>query len=175
MEVIRGKVWKFGDYISTDLIMPGKFKFKTIDPDELAKYAMEGIDPKFSERAEEGDIIVAGKDFGCGSSREQAPLALHRLGIGGIIAKSFARIFFRNAINVGIPVVENPDVPERTEPGQRLEVDLEEARIKNLDSGEEFKIKPLPPFLLQILKNGGLVEQYKKGGEFRWEKSEIKK
>lgn len=173
MEAIRGKVWKFGDHISTDLIMPGKFKFKTIDPDELAKYAMEGADPQFSEKVEKGDIIVAGKDFGCGSSREQAPLALSQLGIGAIIAKSFARIFFRNAINVGIPVIEDAEIPELTKGGETLEIDLEKARVKNLDSGEEFKIESLPPFLLKILKDGGLVEQYKKEGKFVWEKSKI--
>lgn len=168
MRVLKGKVWKFGDHVSTDLIMPGKYKFKTIDPDELARHVMEGADPQFSEKMNEGDIIVAGRNFGCGSSREQAPLALKRLGVGGIVAKTFARIFFRNSINLGIPVVENGEIPERTKSGETLEIALERGKIKNLDSEEEFEIKPLPSFLLQIIEDGGLIEQYKKTGEFRW-------
>ncbi|MEA1904322.1 MAG: 3-isopropylmalate dehydratase small subunit [Candidatus Hadarchaeota archaeon] len=169
MSAIRGKVWKFGDDISTDLIMPGKYKFKTMDPDELAKHAMEGADPEFSEKASKGDIIVGGGNFGCGSSREQAPQALKQLGIGAVVAESFARIFYRNAINVGLPAVESEDVPQNTNLGDELEVDLDKDTVKNISSGKKFPIKPMPDFLLQILKDGGLVEQYKKRKKFQWE------
>lgn len=170
MEKIEGNVWKFGDDISTDLIISGKYKFKTLDMGKLSKHAMEGADPDFSEKVERGDIIVAGENFGCGSSREQAPLVLKELGVGAIISKFFARIFFRNAINVGIPVIENEEIPERTNPGDKLEIDLEAGKVKNLSTGETFEIDPLPDFLLQMLKDGGLVEQYKKKGKFQWEK-----
>lgn len=170
MEKIEGNVWKFGDDISTDLIISGKYKFKTLDMGKLSKHAMEGADPDFSEKVESGDIIVAGENFGCGSSREQAPLVLKELGIGAIISKFFARIFFRNAINVGIPVIESEEIPEKTDPGDKLEIDLEAGEVKNLSTDETFEIDPLPDFLLQMLKDGGLVEQYKKKGKFQWEK-----
>ncbi|KXB01560.1 3-isopropylmalate dehydratase [candidate division MSBL1 archaeon SCGC-AAA259O05] len=169
MEKIRGKIWKFGDDISTDLIISGKYKFKTLDMGKLAEHAMEGADPDFSEKVEEGDIIVAGENFGCGSSREQAPLVLKELGIGAIISKFFARIFFRNAINVGIPAIESEEIPERASEGDELEIDLEAGKIENLNSGETFEVDPLPDFMLQLLKDGGLVEQYKKKGKFQWE------
>lgn len=169
MEKIKGSVWKFGDDVSTDLIISGKYKFKTLDMSKLSEHAMEGAAPEFSEKVEEGDIIVAGENFGCGSSREQAPLVLKELGIGAIISKSFARIFFRNAINVGIPVIENEEIPERTEEGDKLKIDLEADVVKNLAKEETFEIDHLPDFLLQILEDGGLVEQYKKKGKFQWE------
>lgn len=169
MEEIEGKVWEFGDDISTDLIISGKYKFKTLDMGKLSEHAMEGADPEFSEKVEEGDVIVAGENFGCGSSREQAPLVLKELGIGAIISKFFARIFFRNAINVGIPVIENEEIPEKTSEGDELKINLEEGEVKNLSTGETFEVDPLPDFLLQLLKDGGLVEQYKKKGKFQWE------
>ncbi len=168
MSVIRGKAWKFGDNVSTDLIIPGKYKFKTMDLDELAKHAMEGADPEFSEKASKSDIIVGGRNFGCGSSREQAPLALKQLGIGAVVAGSLARIFYRNAINVGLPAVESEDVPKNTNPEDELEVDLDKSTVKNISSGKKFPIKPMPDFLLQILKDGGLVKQYKKRKKFEW-------
>lgn len=169
MEEIEGEVWKFGDDISTDLIISGKYKFKTLDMGKLSEHAMEGADPKFSEKVEEGDVIVAGENFGCGSSREQAPLVLKELGIGAIISKFFARIFFRNAINVGIPVIEHEEIPDMVEEGDRLKIDLEDGKLENLSTGETFDIEPLPDFMLQILEDGGLVEQYKKKGKFQWE------
>ncbi len=169
MEEIEGKVWEFGDDISTDLIISGKYKFKTLDMGKLSKHAMEGTDPEFSEKVQEGDVIVAGENFGCGSSREQAPLVLKELGIGAIISKFFARIFFRNAINVGIPVIENEEIPEKTSEGDELKINLEEGEVENLSTGETFEVDPLPEFLLQLLKDGGLVEQHKKKGEFQWE------
>lgn len=169
MEEIEGDVWKFGDDISTDLIISGKYKFKTLDMSKLSEHAMEGADPDFSEKVNEGDIIVAGENFGCGSSREQAPLVLKELGIGAIISKFFARIFFRNAINVGIPVIEHEEIPEKTEDGDELKIDLDEGKVTNLTSGETFETDPLPDFLLQVLEDGGLVEQYKKKGKLQWE------
>lgn len=169
MNVIRGRVWKFGDDISTDLIISGKYKFRTMDLDELAKHAMEGADPEFPRKVNKGDIIVGGRNFGCGSSREQAPQALKHLGVGAIVAESFARIFYRNAINVGLPAVESRSVPESTKPGDELEVDLDKGTIKNISSGEKFSVKPMPDFLLRILKDGGLVNQYKKRKKFEWE------
>ncbi len=169
MEKIEGDVWEFGDDISTDLIISGKYKFKTLDMSKLSKHAMEGADPDFSEKVSEGDIIVAGENFGCGSSREQAPLVLKELGIGAIISKFFARIFYRNAINVGIPVIENEKIPEITDEGDSLKIDLEAGKVENITKGETVEVETLPDFLLQVLEDGGLVEQYKKKGKFQWE------
>ena len=166
--LVRGRVWKFGDDINTDVIISGKYKFKTTDMRELAKHAMESIDPEFSRRVKPGDFIVAGKNFGCGSSREQAPRVLKELGIGAVIAKSFARIFFRNAVNVGLPVLECPGLCDVVEEGEVLEVDLESGVIRRLKTGESFSFHPLPAFLLNILRDGGLVSHYKKHGGFRW-------
>ncbi|MBS3815018.1 MAG: 3-isopropylmalate dehydratase small subunit [Hadesarchaea archaeon] len=169
MENIEGKVWKFGDDISTDLIISGKYKFKTLDMSKLSKHAMEGADPEFSEKVNEGDIIIAGENFGCGSSREQAPLVLKELGVGAIISKFFARIFYRNAINVGIPVIESEEIPEKTSEGDQLKIDMKNGVVKNLTTGEEFDVKPLPDLLLKILRGGGLVEFYKEKNKFPWE------
>ncbi len=169
MEKIEGKAWKFGDDISTDLIISGKYKFKIRDMKKLSEHAMEDADPDFADKVEKGDVIVAGENFGCGSSREQAPQVLKELGVGAIIAKFFARIFFRNAINVGIPVIESKEIPDETDEGDRLEIDLGAGKLKNIDKGKTYDIDPLPDFLIQILEDGGLVEQYKKKGKFQWE------
>jgi len=166
--LVRGRVWKFGDDINTDVIISGKYKFKTTDMRELAKHAMESVDPEFSRKVKPGDFVVAGKNFGCGSSREQAPRVLKELGIGAVIAKSFARIFFRNAVNVGLPVLECPGLCDVVEEGEVLEVDLEGGVIRRLQTGERFSFHPLPAFLLNILRDGGLVSHYKKHGGFRW-------
>jgi len=168
MVKILGRAWKYGDGVSTDLIMPGKYKFKTIDPMELAEHAMEGIDPEFSKKVKRGDIIVAGWNFGCGSSREQAPLALKHAGVGAVIAKSFSRIFFRNSINIGLPIVESPDIFEETEEGDLIEVDLDGGLVRNLSKNKSFSVKPLPGFLLRILQDGGLVEHFRRRGKFEW-------
>jgi len=157
----RGKAWKFGDDINTDYIISGKYKFKTLDNRELAKHLMEDIDPEFSKKISPGDFIVAGKNFGCGSSREQAPLAIKYAGISAVIAKSFARIFFRNAINVGLPVLESKDT-DRIDNLDELEVDVLNGTIRNLSKGIELKANPLPEFMVSILKDGGLVEHFKK-------------
>lgn len=158
--MIEGKVWRFGDNIDTDVIIPGRY-LRTFSLDDLAAHVMEGIDPTFAAKVGEGDIIVAGWNFGCGSSREQAPAALKHAGICAVVAKSFARIFYRNAINIGIPaVVANVDAKE----GDILRINLEDGVIENLTSKKTFKMKPFKKFMLDILKDGGLVKHFLKHG-----------
>lgn len=153
---ISGRVWKFGDNIDTDVIIPGKY-LRTTDMSVFASHVMEGIDPQFSQKVQKGDIIVAGRNFGCGSSREQAPLALKHAGISCAVAESFARIFFRNAINVGLPIVEAKiDCRE----GDTIEIDLEKGLVKH--ENKTYTGTKLPDFLRQILADGGLVEHRKK-------------
>ncbi len=166
MDTIKGRVWKFGDDINTDVIIPGKYKFKTLNMEELAKHAMEGVDPNFSKKAKPGDIIVAGKNFGCGSSREHAPRVLKTLGIGAVVASSFARIFFRNSVNVGLPVVECREASEEIREDEVVEISLEEGWLKNLTTGKSYSFKPIPTPLLNILRFGGLVEYLKRFGEY---------
>jgi 3-isopropylmalate/(R)-2-methylmalate dehydratase small subunit len=167
MKTIKGKVWKFGDDISTDLIIPGKYKFKTIDFNELASHAMEGADPKFASSVSKGDIIVAGSNFGCGSSREQAPVVIKHSGVSAVVAKSFARIFYRNAFNVGLPVIECPGAVDSIKEGEVVEISLAKGMISA--AGKSYAFKPIPPFLMTILEDGGLVEHFKKRGGFVWE------
>ncbi len=169
MATIKGKIWKFGDDISTDLIIPGKYKFKTIDFNELSKHAMEGADPQFSSKVGKGDIIVAGNNFGCGSSREQAPVVIKHAGVSAVVAKSFARIFYRNAFNIGLPVVECPDLADNISEGDIVELKLTEGKV--LAGKKTYSFKPIPPFLMTILQDGGLVEHFKKRGGFIWEQS----
>jgi methanogen homoaconitase small subunit len=154
---IKGRVWKFGNDIDTDVIIPGKY-LRTKDMRVFAAHAMEGIDPEFSKKAKPGDIIVAGDNFGCGSSREQAPLALKHAGIACIVAKSFARIFFRNAINVGLPLME-ADI--ECDEGDEIEVDLLKGEVRVPGKGV-FSGNKLPDFLLDMLTDGGLVAHRKK-------------
>ena len=165
---VRGRVWKFGDDVNTDLIIPGKYKLSITDLDELSKHAMEGLIPNFAERFKRGDLIVAGENFGCGSSREQAPLVLRHIGVGAVIAKSFARIFYRNSINIGLPVIECGEA-EEIDDGDILEVDMERGVIKNLTKNVEYKVKPLPMELQEILRSGGLVNYVKKHGKLPWQ------
>ena len=153
--LIKGKVWKYGDNINTDLIIPGKY-LRTTDVNVFAQHAMEGIDMEFSPQ--EGDIIVAGKNFGCGSSREQAALALKYAKIGCVVAKSFARIFFRNAINVGLPIIE-ADALDFVAAGDEIEVDLSSGLVRT--RGKVVQGEELPKFLQEILEDGGLVEHRK--------------
>jgi len=162
VNVIRGRAWKFGDNIDTDVIIPFKYKARTIDPRELAQHVMEGLDPDFPNKVRPGDVIVAGRNFGCGSSREQAPLAIKAAGISAVVAESFARIFFRNAINIGLPVLEVKGIPEKTDNGDVLEIDLREGTVKNLNKGLTFRAIPMPDMLMEILKEGGLVNYIKK-------------
>ncbi|WP_440947245.1 homoaconitase small subunit [Methanosarcina sp. T3] len=154
---IIGRVWKFGDDIDTDVIIPGKY-LRTKDMQIFAAHAMEGVDPEFTKKAKPGDIIVAGENFGCGSSREQAPLAIKHAGIACVVAKSFARIFFRNAINVGLPLME-ADI--ECQEGDEIEVDLLKGEVRVPGKGV-FTGNKLPDFLLDMLTDGGLVAHRKK-------------
>ncbi len=158
-----GRVWKFGDDIDTDVIIQGKYLVIN-DPVELAKHVFDNIRPEFAENVKSGDFIVAGENFGCGSSREHAPLALKATGIEAVIAKSFARIFFRNAINLALKVIECKDA-DKIDEGDEIKVDYKKGVIYNLTKGEEYTITPLPDFLERILEKGGLVnfskEMYK--------------
>ncbi len=156
MEKIQGKVWKFGDNIDTDVIIPGRY-LRTFSLDDLAAHVMEGVDPDFAENVENGDIIVARENFGCGSSREQAPVALKHAGVSAIVAKSFARIFYRNAVNIGLPVIV---AQINATSGDVLKIDLEKGIIINVTTNESFKIEPFKKFMLDILKEGGLVNHY---------------
>jgi 3-isopropylmalate/(R)-2-methylmalate dehydratase small subunit len=158
---ISGKVLKFSDNIDTDVILPGKYLVLT-DPKELAKHAMEGIDENFFKKAEKGVIIVAGENFGCGSSREHAPIALKNAGVKAIIAKSFARIFYRNAINIGLPVLECEEATEKIEENDEVSIDLSVGEIIDKTKDLTFKFTPLPQFLLEILNKGGLISKLKK-------------
>lgn len=156
INIMTGRVWKFGDNIDTDVIIPGKY-LRTTDMSVFASHVMEGIDPSFSQKVKKGDIIVAGKNFGCGSSREQAPLALKHAGIACIVAESFARIFFRNAINVGLPIIE---AKIECKEGDIIEIDLGNGNVKNNEM--TYPATKLPDFLREILADGGLVEHRKK-------------
>ena len=164
---LRGKAHCFGDDVNTDYIISGKYKFKTLDMKELAKHLMEDLDPDFARRVQPGDFVVAGRNFGCGSSREQAPLALLNAGVGAVLAQSFARIFYRNAINTGLPVVVCDT--SLIESGDELVVDLEKGLLQNLTKGIEVPIKPLPSVMLKILSDGGLAEHFRKYGTFHLE------
>ncbi len=154
--MIRGRVWKFGDDVNTDVIMPGKYLAMS-DPAEIAPHIMEGIAPDFGKKAKPGDIIVGGKNFGCGSSRETAPGGLRAFGIGAIIAPTFARIFLRNAVNIGLPVVECPAAAAGINEGDLVAVDLAMGRITNETTGAIYAGPPLPPFMRELIAAGGLV------------------
>ncbi len=156
---IEGRAWRFGDNIDTDVIIPARF-LNTSDEKELAKGCFADLRPEFSKEAKKGDIIVAGKNFGCGSSREHAPVAIKACGISLIIAKSFARIFYRNAFNIGLPLLECEDA-ERIEEGDRLRVDLLKGEIINLDKEEKYYARPIPEFMMKIIEAGGLVNYVK--------------
>jgi len=158
--IIKGKVHKFGNDINTDDIIAAKY-LVTTDDAELGRHCMENIAPEFALKVVKGDIIVAGKNFGCGSSREHAPRALKGCGVSAVIAKSFARIFFRNAINIGMPFLESNDADKIAE-GDSLEIDLANGIIKNLDKSEVYKTQPFPEFLQEIVREGGLMGYIKK-------------
>ena len=158
---VSGNAIKFGDNVDTDVILPGKY-LVLIDPKELAKHAMEGLDPVFPEKAQKGVIVVGGKNFGCGSSREQAPLALKYSGVQCVLAGSFARIFFRNAINIGLPVIECKGISAAVDNGDDLTVDFEAGTIQNLSKRQSLQVAKLPPFILEILSDGGLIENLRR-------------
>lgn len=155
---IAGNAWVYGDNVDTDVIIPARY-LSTSDPKLLAPHCMEDIDTTFASSVAPGDIIVAGNNFGCGSSREHAPIAIKAAGVSCVIAGSFARIFFRNAINIGLPILECPEavVPGAISKGDRIEVDLSTGRIDNVTKGTSFTAQPIPPFLQKLFASGGLV------------------
>ena len=158
---ISGKVIKFGNNVDTDVILPGKYLVHT-DPMELAKHAMEGLDPKFTQRVGDGAILVGGKNFGCGSSREQAPLALKYAGVKCVLAESFARIFYRNAITIGLPVLVCTGVSGKVKEGDMLTVNLQTGKVEDKTNGSVLQATKLPEFIMEILGNGGLIEHLKR-------------
>ena len=157
---MQPKVWILGDDVNTDVIFPGKYTYTVSDPAEMAKHALEDLDPSFSETVRQGDVIVAGKNFGCGSSREQAAFALKYAGVSAIIAKSFARIFFRNAINAGLPAIEHPECACAIRSDSSVAIDLSRSVI--LVDGREFAFAPFPEQVIAILSEGGLTEYVRK-------------
>lgn len=158
---IKGKAVKFGDNVDTDVILPGPYLVHT-DPQELAKHAMESLDPEFAEKAADGVIVVGGKNFGCGSSREQAPIALKYAGVKCVLAESFARIFYRNAITIGLPVLACAGVSGRVKEGDMLVVDLQSGKVEDKTNGSVLEATRLPEFIMEILDDGGLIEHLKR-------------
>ena len=160
MAVLEGKVWRYGDNIDTDVIIPARY-LNTFDPQELSKHCMVDIDPTFAENVKAGDMMVGGKNFGCGSSREHAPVAIKASGVPVVIASSFARIFYRNGINVGLPLLEIGDDVEKIHAGDTLRIDISTGKIENLTTGDTFQAPPLPGFIQDIAKAGGLINYVK--------------
>ncbi|MBI3457449.1 MAG: 3-isopropylmalate dehydratase small subunit [Candidatus Rokubacteria bacterium] len=154
--MIVGRVWTFGDDVNTDVITPGKY-LTIREPEKLAPHIMEGIDPEFTRKAKPGDLIVAGKNFGCGSSRETAPAAIKAFGIGSVIAVSFARIFLRNAVNIALPILECPAAAQAIREGDEVAVDVAAGRITDRTTGVTFEAAPFPPFMRELMAAGGLV------------------
>ncbi len=157
---MKGKVWKFGSDVNTDEIIPARY-LNTSDPVELARHCMEDIDPEFMNKVQPGDIIMAEDNFGCGSSREHAPIAIKAGGISCVIANNFARIFFRNCINIGLPIIESPEVVAGTSNGDELEVDLGAGLVRNLTSGKEWRVPAFPKEMQEIISAGGLMAYVK--------------
>lgn len=162
---MKGKAWKFGDDISTDLICPGRLFHLRSNLPELAKHVLEDADPTFASKMSKGDFVVGGRNFGLGSSREHAPTIIKLAGVNAVIAKSFARIFFRNCINVGMPAIELDT--DKINQGDEIEVDLGTGVLKNITQGTEIKFSPLPPVMTHILNDGGLDKHIKKHGDFK--------
>lgn len=158
--IIQGKVWKYGDDVSTDVIFPGKYTYTINDPVEMAKHALEGLDPFFAKDVQENDIVVAGRNFGCGSSREQAAVCLKFAGVGVVVAKSFGRIFFRNAINAGLALVQCPKAIDTIENNEIIKIDFEKGEL--ICTAGSFSFPPLPEFVLGIIRDGGLIPHVKK-------------
>jgi len=154
--LFRGRVWKFGNDIDTDAIVPARY-LNTSDPQELARHLMEDADQGFPDKVKSGDIIVAGKNFGCGSSREHAPIAIKAAGIQAVIAKSFARIFYRNAFNIGLPIFESADASERIQQNDEVEIDADKGVIRNMTTKEVYSSNPIPPFMQELIDAGGLI------------------
>jgi 3-isopropylmalate/(R)-2-methylmalate dehydratase small subunit len=159
MEKLEGICWKFGDNIDTDLIIAARY-LNTSNPKELAKHVMEDADPNFTNKINQGDIIIAGYNFGSGSSREHAPIAIKHAGISAVIAKSFARIFYRNSFNMGLPIFELAEVDEISEK-DKLSINMDKGTILNLSNGKEYNFKPIPEFMQQLINAGGLINYAK--------------
>lgn len=159
--LVNGRVFKYGDNIDTDVIIPARY-LNTPDMKELASHCMEDIDKDFTKKVNEGDIIVANKNFGCGSSREHAPIAIKESGISCVIASTFARIFYRNAINIGLPILECDEAAMKIEEGDKLKIDFNSGIIKNISKNEEYKAEPFPEFMQNIISNGGLIKSIEK-------------
>ena len=159
----KGKVWKYGPDVDTDRIIPARY-LNTSEPEELARHCMEDEDPSFSSRVKPGDMILADKNFGCGSSREHAPIAIKASGVSCVIAKSFARIFYRNSFNMGLPILECEEVYAETSTGDELEVDVDTGEIENVTRNKRFKARPIPPFMQALVNAGGLLQSIKKRG-----------
>ena len=158
---LKGRTWKFGDNIDTDAIIPARY-LNTSDPAELAKHVMEDADRDFPSKVREGDLIIAEANFGCGSSREHAPIAIKAAGIQAVVAKSFARIFYRNAFNIGLPIFESEEAAKKISEGDEIEIDASRGIIRNLSKKEEYRAKPIPPFMRELISAGGLIEWTKK-------------
>jgi len=159
--LLKGKVWRFGDDIDTDAIIPARY-LNTSDPKELASHLMEDADREFPNKVKPGDVIVAGKNFGCGSSREHAPIAIKAAGMQAVIAKSFARIFYRNSFNIGLPIFESVEASEKIKEGDIIEIDADNGVVRNITKGEQYTAKPIPPFMQELIAAGGLIEWTKK-------------
>ena len=160
--IYRGNVIKYGDNVDTDVIIPARY-LNTSDRSELAAHCMEDLDSTFVSRVKDGDIIIAGANFGCGSSREYAPIAIKASGVSMVIAKSFARIFYRNAINIGLAIVECPEAAEEISEGDITEADMDSGVIRDLTTGKEYKAQPFPEFIQKIIENGGLMQSVANG------------
>ncbi|HDZ62340.1 MAG TPA: 3-isopropylmalate dehydratase small subunit [Nitrospirae bacterium] len=163
--ILKGRTWKFGNNIDTDAIIPARY-LNTSDPDELASHLMEDADKEFPNKVKAGDIIVAESNFGCGSSREHAPIAIKAAGIQAVIAKSYARIFYRNCFNIGLPIFESNEAAGKIAEGDEVEIDADKGIIRNLTKGEDYTAEPIPPFMQELISAGGLIE---------WTKTKIRK
>lgn len=160
----KGRVFKYGDNVDTDVIIPARY-LNSFDPQELASHAMADIDPDFVKKVQPGDLIVANKNFGCGSSREHAPLCLKTAGVSCVIAETFARIFYRNAINIGLAILECPEASEKIQSGDEVAIDFDTGLITNLTKGETYQANPFPAFIKEIIQAGGLMADIKKRQE----------
>lgn len=158
--ILKGSTHKYGSNINTDEIIPARY-LNTSEHSELAKHCMEDLDKDFMKKMKSGDFIVAENNFGCGSSREHAPISIKAAGVSGVIAKSFARIFFRNAINIGLPILESAEAVEKIQTGDEIEVDLVAGKIKNITKSENYDVQPFPKFMQEIIQKGGLLEYIK--------------
>jgi 3-isopropylmalate/(R)-2-methylmalate dehydratase small subunit len=159
--ILKGRVWKFGNNIDTDAIIPARY-LNTSDPKELAQHVMEDADKDFPAKVKKGDIIIAENNFGCGSSREHAPIAIKAAGVQAVIAKSFARIFYRNAFNIGLPIFESDEASEKTKQGDEIEIDADRGIVKNITRNEQYLSKPIPSFMQELISAGGLIEWTKR-------------